>query len=93
MDDSNNDGQSAAQSDAFTHLRTSKNDPTNPSFVTTHQRILFMEKSIGLKHDPSAFLIRRIQFLETNICEESQKSGKALLERVDNLEVSYFGKK
>ena len=93
MNDSNNDGQPDAQSAAFLPLCTSKNDPTNPSFVTVLQRVLFMEETIGFEHDPSALLIRRIKFLETNICEESQKSGKALLERVDNLEVSYFGKK
>ena len=93
MNDSNNDGQPSAQSDAFTHLRTSKNDPTNPSLVTVHQRVLLLEESIGLKHDPSALLIRRIKLLETNICEESQNSGKSLTERVDNLEEAFFGKK
>ena len=93
MNDNNDDDQSATRSHAFAYFRTSKNDPTNPSFVTIHQRVLFMEESVGLKHDSSAVLLKRIKFLETNICDDSQNSGNALTERVDNLEVSFFGKK
>ena len=93
MNDSNDDVQSATQYDVFTHPSTCKTDSTTSSVMTVHQRVLCMEESVGLKHDPSAVLIRRIEFLETNIFGEIQDSGKALTERVDYLEVSFFGKK
>ena len=93
MNDSNDDAQSTTRSAILTDLSTCKNDPTNSSFMTVNQRVLLMEESVGLKHDPSALLIRRIEFLERNICGENQELGKPLIERVDNLEASFFRKK
>ena len=83
----------ATQTDIICHLCALKNDPKKSSFMTAHQRVLLMEESVGLKHDSSTILIRRVEFLEMNICGENKDSGKSLTERIDNLEVSLFGKK
>ena len=60
--------------------------------MTVHQRVLYLEKHVGIEYDPSTLLIRRIESLETNIYGESKNTDEAIQARIDNLEASLFDK-
>ena len=85
------DGQPATQTNVLTRHVTSTNDSTRSSSMTVHQRVLFIEENIGQTHDPSAILIKRIEFLEIHVLGEIQNTGKSLTKRIEDLEASFFG--
>ena len=88
----NSDDILSTGSDRFAQLSISQNYVERSSSMTVHQRVLFLEKNVGVKHDPSALLIRRIEFLEKNIYGESKDKDVTNIKRMNDLHASFFGK-